>query len=115
MFKKRVKIEDNFLDFIPVRKVDWEQDEKGKVCLLNEKTKNKFIKKIIGLFNKSQHIHIHLDELGTSAWLLIDGKRTVQKINEKMKGEFGEELTHSQQRLVYFFVLLKKNKFIGFS
>ena len=73
------------------------------------------MKKIIALFNKSQYINIHLDELGTSAWLKIDGKRNVHEINEKMKAEFGDELTQVQQRNVFFFNLLKNNKFIDFS
>lgn len=114
MFEKKVRIEDNFLDYVPVRKVEWEREENGKVYLIKEKSKNKLMKKIIDLFNKSQFFNIHLDKLGTSAWLLIDGKRSVYEINEKMKEEFGEDLYQAEQRLCLFFTLLKKNKFVDF-
>lgn len=114
MFEKKVKIEDNFLDYVPVRKVDWKLNENGKVYLIKEKTKNKLLKKIIDLFNKSQFFNIHLDQLGTSAWLLVDGKRNVYEINEKMKEEFVDDLYQPEQRLCYFFSILKKNKFVDF-
>jgi hypothetical protein len=114
MFEKKVKIANNFLDYIPVRKVDWGRGKKAKVYLLKEKTKNKSMNKLIDLLNMNRHVKIYLDELGASAWLLIDGKRNVHEISEQMKVDFGEDLTQAQQRVIFFFVLLKKNKFIDF-
>ena len=70
------------------------------------------MKKAIALFHANQFINIHLDQLGTSAWLLIDGKRTIRRISEKMKTEFGEDLQQLDERLGFFFSLLKKNNFI---
>ncbi len=112
MFEKKIRLEKNFLDYVPVRKVEWERDEQGKVYLKKEKTRNKLMKKIIDLFNRSHFINLHLDQLGTSAWLLIDGKRKVREISEMMKSEFSEDLQQLEERLGFFFVLLKKNNFI---
>jgi hypothetical protein len=112
MFEKKIRLEGNFLDYVPVRKVEWERDEQGKVYLKKEKTRNKLMKKIIDLFNRSHFINLHLDQLGTSAWLLIDGKRKVREISEMMKAEFSEDLRRLEERLGFFFVLLKKNNFI---
>ncbi|MCP4221277.1 MAG: PqqD family protein, partial [bacterium] len=92
----------NFLDFIPSRSIDWAQDEAGKVYLIKEKTKNKVLKKIISWVNKNQNFHIHLDDLGTSAWLAIDGKRSVNDICGMMKEKFGEKLVQPEKRLSFF-------------
>ncbi len=105
---------DNFLDYIPVRKIEWQQDEKGRVYLIKEKTRNKLLKKIIDFFGKSRFFRIHLDRIGSCAWLLTDGKRSIYDIHREMKAEFGEELHQSEQRLCFFFAMLQKNKFLDF-
>jgi hypothetical protein len=115
MSDKKTGPADNFLDYIPVRKIEWQQDENGRVYLIKEKTRNKLLKKIIDFFNKSQFFRIHLDRIGSSAWLLIDGKRSIYDIHREMKAEFGEEFHQSEQRLCFFFAMLKKNKFLDFN
>jgi hypothetical protein len=112
MFEKKIRLEENFLDVVPVRKVEWDRDEQGKVYLKKEKTRNKLMKQILDLFNRSHFINIHLDHLGTSAWLLSDGKRNVRRICEMMRAEFGEDLRQLEERLGFFFTLLEKNNFI---
>ena len=72
---------DNILDYVPVQNCPWDKDEKGKVYLIKEKTKSKLLKKIIGWLGRSQDFHIHLDELGTAAWLQADGQRTILEIS----------------------------------
>ncbi len=106
--------EKNFLDYIPVRNIDWKQDEEGKVYLIKEKTKNKILKKLIGWFNRSQFFYIHYDDLGTAAWLAIDGRRTVAQISQIMKEKFGEDLEQSDQRVSHFMGISKRNDFIDF-
>lgn len=112
--KIAMKREKNFLDYVPVRNIEWAQDDDGKVYLIREKTKNKFIKKLIDRFNRSQFVYLHLDELGTAAWLAINGKRTVREICEAMNEPFGEKLEQAEHRLSYFMGMLKKNNFIDF-
>ena len=112
MFEKKIRLDENFLDYVPVRKVGWDRDEQGKVYLKKEKTRNKLIIKFIDLFNRSHFINIHLDQLGTSAWLLVDGKRDVRRISKMMKMEFSEDSQQLEERLGFFFALLRKNNFI---
>jgi hypothetical protein len=109
-----VKKETNFLEYIPVRNIEWAQDDDGKVYLVRERTKNKFIKKLIDRFNRGQFFYLHLDELGTAAWLAIDGRRTVREICEVMSEQLGEKPEQAEQRLAYFMGMLKKNNFIDF-
>jgi hypothetical protein len=68
---------DNFLEYVPVQNCPWGTDDKGKVYLIKEKTKNKLLKKIIGWLGRSQDFHIHLDELGSAAWVAPDGSRSI--------------------------------------
>ena len=64
----------------PCRTAPGARTTKGSVYLIKEKTKNKLLKKIIGWLGRSQDFHIHLDELGSAAWLAADGRRTILEI-----------------------------------
>ncbi len=109
-----MKKETNFFEYVPVRNIEWAQDEDGKVYLIKERSKNKFIKKLIDWLNRSQFFYLHLDDLGTAAWLAIDGRRTVKEICEAMNEQLDENLEQAEQRLAYFMGMLKKNNFIDF-
>jgi hypothetical protein len=52
--------------------------------------------------------------LGTSVWLLIDGKRNVYEIIQEMEKNHKDNLDQAEQRVSNFFILLKKNKFVDF-
>jgi len=114
MKKSEIKYKENFLEYIPVRNIEWDKNEKERVYLIKEKSKKKFMKKMIWFFNKSQVFKIHLDELGTSSWLLIDGKRTIYEIIQEMKKNYEGKLDQAEQRVSNFFILLRKNKFVEF-
>jgi len=103
---------DNFLEYVPVRNCPWDKDDKGHVYLIKEKTKNKLLKKIIGWVGRSQEFHIHLDELGSGAWLAADGRRTILEIAVSLKQGSGGELKQAEPRLAKFFALLARDKFI---
>jgi len=109
-----MKKEENFLDYIPVKNIEWAQDDEGRVFLTKERTKNKLLRKMIDWFNRSQVIYIHLDEQGTAAWLAIDGQRTVEKICRVMEEQFGEKMVQPEERLSFFMGMLKRNNFIDF-
>jgi hypothetical protein len=103
---------DNFFDYIPVQNCPWDKDAKGRVYLIKEKTKNKLLKKIIGWLGRSQEFHIHLDELGTAAWLAADGRRTILDIAAGMKRGSAGEVAQAEARLAKFFAMLARDKFV---
>ena len=107
-----MKGNDNILDYVPVQNCPWGTDEKGRVFLIKEKTKNRFLKKIIGWLGRSQDFHIHLDELGTAAWLHADGQRTILDIGTRLKGTFAEKVEPAEARLAHFFVMLARDRFV---
>jgi len=103
---------DNILDYIPVQNCPWSADDKGRVYLIKEKTKNKLLKKIIGWLGRSQDFHIHLDELGTAAWLAADGSRSILAIGEALKKEHAGKVESAELRLAKFFAMLARDGFV---
>jgi hypothetical protein len=103
---------DNILEYVPVRNCPFGRDDKGRVYLIKEKTKNKLLKRIIAALGRSQQFHIHLDDLGTAAWLAADGERTILDIVAALKRERGAGLEQAEQRLAKFFALLARDGFI---
>ena len=62
---------------------------------------------------KNPYIRVGLDEVGSAAWLFIDGKRTVLEIGEEMVRKFGnEKMDPVNERLGLFFGTLKRNRFV---
>ncbi len=111
--KKKYRKNINFLKLIPERNVEFEEEENGKITLILEKTKNPLIKAIINFFNRSQFFRIHLDEKGSFIWKLMDGKRDMEEIIEKIVERFGDEESITN-RLKVFFLQLERSKFIKY-
>lgn len=108
-----MKNTDNILDYVPLRSCPFGTDDKGRVYLIKEKTKSRLLKKVISCAGRSQEFHIHLDELGTAAWLAVDGRRTILEIAGGMKPAAGGAIEQAEQRLAKFFVLLQRDGFIS--
>ncbi|HOW45981.1 MAG TPA: PqqD family protein [Candidatus Aminicenantes bacterium] len=104
---------DNFLDYVPLRNCPFGTDDKGRVYLVKEKTKSKLLKKIILALGRSQEFHIHLDELGTAAWLAVDGRRTILEIAAGLKSAAGGAVDQAEPRLAKFFAMLARDGFIS--
>ncbi|MGD2085989.1 MAG: PqqD family protein [Candidatus Aminicenantes bacterium] len=112
MAKKDKKI--NFLDLIPERNCQWEENRDGKIDLLVPRFKNRLMKKIALKLGKSEFITIHLDALGSKVWDRIDGSHTVEQIGELMEKE-NEAFTHQlYERLTDFLSSLSRHRFIRF-
>ncbi len=103
---------DNFLDYVPIQNCPWDRDAKGNVFLIKEKTKNKLLKKIIGWIGRSQEFHIHLDGLGTAAWLETDGQRTMLEISGILKERPDGRIEQAEPRLAKFFAMLARDGFV---
>jgi len=114
-FFERRKILKNtsMLYLTPFRKIEHRVEEDGKVTLLYPKFKNKGVSKYM-LGKRSPHIHLKLDELGTETWLLMDGKKNVEKIALELSDKFGEKINPVHDRLGKFLSQLYNNKYISF-
>ncbi len=103
---------DNILEYVPVQNCPWDRDANGKVFLIKEKTKNKLLKKIIGWLGRKQDFHIHLDDLGSAAWLEADGQRTILQIGAVLKQAFAVRIEPAEPRLAKFFAMLARDGFV---
>jgi len=103
---------ENYVDYIFIKNpfLEWESDEKGNITLLHENT---------GIFNtlaqkflkKPRISQIHLEEMGSFIWPLIDGKKTVFDIGVCVKEKFGDSAEPLYERLS---VYMKQMEGYGF-
>lgn len=112
---KKKKDSSNYLDFIPqiASSLRWHLDEEEKVVLEIENTgwMNRIAQK---LFHRPKVTQVHLDEMGTFVWPLIDGARTVNDIAILVKEHFGEKAEPLYPRIVKYFQIVESYHFIDF-
>ena len=113
MSKKKNVITQNYLDKIAVRAshISWSQNEKGLVTLDIE-NKGLFNRIAQKLFKRPAVSHVHLDELGSFVWPLIDGEHSIFEIGSDVEAHFGEKAHPLYERLAKFFQILDSYHFI---
>lgn len=55
---------------------------------------------------------MHLDEMGSFVWPLIDGEKTILEIGKAVEERFGDEAKPLYERLVKYFQILESYHFI---
>lgn len=110
--KKNV-INKNYLEGIPVRNsnIEWKVGEEGKVTLKIKNTGlfNRIAQKF---FKKPKISYVHLDEMGSFVWPLIDGDKDLIALGEWVKEHFGEKAEPLYERLAKYFQILESYNFI---
>lgn len=113
---KRKTASGNFLDKIPSRKegIGWNTDENGIITLEIE---NKGFFNFIAqrLFKKPRISYIHLDEMGSFVWPLLDGKKDITELGKSVDEHFGEKAHPLYERLAKYFMILESYGFITLS
>lgn len=107
------KKKENYLERHPDRPdwIEWFADEKGIVTLTIE-NKGVFNKIAQKLLKKPKTSYIHLDEMGSFVWPLLDGKKTIIDIGEIVEERFGDEAKPLYERLAKYFQILESYGFI---
>ena len=103
----------NYLDFIPKIKEDlrWEKTQKDvTIYIENKGVMNRIAQKVL---HKPKVSQIHLDEMGTFIFPLIDGMKSVYDIAPLVKEEFGEKAEPLYQRIVQYMRTLESYEFIA--
>ena len=107
------KKSENYLERRPARPehIQWSTDEEGIVTLHIENTgiMNRIAQK---LFRKPKVSHIHLDEMGSFVWPLLDGKKNIEVLGKAVKAHFGEKAEPLYERLAKYFQILDSYHFI---
>ena len=113
MAKKKNVISKNYLEKVPVRpaSIGWKTDEKGIVTLEIE---NKgWANKLAQVFFKRPKIsYVHLDEMGSFIWPVIDGEKNIIELGELVKEHFGENANPLYERLARYFQILESYRFV---
>ena len=113
MAKKKKRLPENYLERVPVRpaRISWSRDAKEIVTLdiENRGLANRIAQ---ALLHKPKVSHIHLDELGSFVWPLIDGETDLVSIGEQVERRFGEKAHPTYERLAKFFQILESYRFI---
>jgi hypothetical protein len=106
----------NFLDMIPIRNVKEYSQEGEKVTLFIPKFKSDWMRKWFIPSNRSKVFSIHLDEMGSKVWNLIDGETNTGDLCGKFRELLPEEDSESpvELRVTEFLRQLYKNRFIVF-
>ena len=103
----------NYLDLVPQisEGLNWNKDENNIITLEIENTGlfNRIAQKI---FKKPKISYVHLDELGSYVWLLIDGKTNIAQIGISVKEHFGEKAEPLYEKLSQYFQILKSYNFV---
>lgn len=111
--KKKNVTPENFLEKKPVRTPDlnWSQDENGSVTLEmeNKGIANRIAQKLI---KKPKISYIHLDEMGSFIWPLIDGERDIIAIGKEVQAHFGDKANPLYERLSQYIKILESNGFV---
>ena len=110
MSKKNSK---NYLEFVPVRKFERFTEENGVITLEIE-NKGVFNRVAQKLLKKPKISYIHLDEMGSFVWPLIDGERNITDIGVFVKEHFGEKAEPLYERLAKYFKVLESYDFVEF-
>lgn len=73
------------------------------------------VKRLMGkLVNREPVSDIELDELSSSAWLSIDGEKSILEIARTQSGKTGDDIDASAQRIAKFMRYLAKRGWIRF-
>jgi hypothetical protein len=107
----------NYLELTPVRLMDQKIRDDGMVDILMPRFKNKFWREVYRNSKKGEFIYIHLDQLGSAIWQLIDGKRNVTSICSQIINDHPEKIQPVQEaeaRVTKFLSRLYQEKYISF-
>ena len=115
MRKKNVESE-NYLDRKPVRNemYEWKTDENGVVTLEIE-NKGLFNKIAQTGFKKPKISYVHLDEMGSFIWPILDGKKSILELGKAVEEKFGEAANPLYERLAKYMQILDSYGFINWN
>ena len=105
------------LDLTPVRQMEFETKDDGKVDILMPRFRNVMLKRALHSKRKEEFIRIHLDNMGSVIWTLIDGNSNVHELCTRLQATHPEKLNppeETEDRVVKFLALLYQERYLTF-
>ena len=107
------KVSKNYLESKPAKKegLNWTVDDAGNITLEieNKGIANRIAQKLL---KKPKISYIHLDEMGSFIWPLIDGEKDIYAIGEAVGEHFGEKANPLYERLAQYIKTLETYGFV---
>ena len=98
----------NLLEVVPCRSEHITAEREGETIVLSfPRFKNTWVQRFLIPKGISKDLHVRLEDHGTAVWELIDGKRTVHEIIEKLADHFQNEAGYESRVSTYLFQLQK--------
>jgi hypothetical protein len=107
-----MKNKENFLEKKPQRNPDINWKEKDGQITLEIENKGVFNRLAQKLLKKPKISYIHLDEMGSFIWPLIDGETNIIALGEKVKEHFGDKAEPLYERLSKYIKILESYGFV---
>jgi hypothetical protein len=115
MARRDQRRDNNYLDLVPTRTIDYEQQKDGKLVLLRPKWTRGLLSKLLQPRIRHKHFRVHLDEIGTVTWEAIDGRRTVGEISDLLHERFGDRVEPRYERCSRFIEQLHRGDMVDLS
>lgn len=115
--RRKILKKANYLDLTPVRMMEFETLENGKIDILMPRFKHHILKRALQPHWKKEFIRIHLDEIGSAIWTRIDGTSNVNDLCNRLQESYHEKLhpyEESEKRVTQFLSLLYQERYITF-
>ena len=112
--KKKIVIQKNYLEKVPMRAehILWEIAEDGKVTLSIENTG--WANRIAQIFFRRPRVsYVHLDEMGSFIWPLLDGQKNIIELGKLVDAHFGKKAHPLYERLARYFQIMDSYHFIA--
>lgn len=110
---KKNKKFDNFLDAVPIKnpEINFTKDDNGIVTLEieNKGLMNRVFQKLL---KKPKITYIHMEELGSFVWQIIDGESDITALGKKVEEHFGDKANPLYERLSQYIKILESYNFI---
>jgi hypothetical protein len=115
--RRKILKNTNYLDLTPVRLMKHQPADDGRVDVLLPRLTSRFWREVYRKTPKGEYILIHLDEIGSAIWLMIDGHKKVTEIcvelNKTRPGNL-QPPEETEIRVTRFLSLLYRERYISF-
>ena len=108
---KKVKSE-NYLERIPMRNGKYNWTVKENIVTLEIENKGFFNKACQLILKKPKVSYVHLDEMGSFIWPILDGEKSITDLGKDVEAHFGEKAHPLYERLAKYFQILESYGFI---
>lgn len=106
---------ENYLDRKPLRNEAFSWSVKDGQVTLEIENKGVWNRLFQKLLKKPRISYVHLDEMGSFVWPLLDGEKTIFEIGKAVENRFGDEAKPLYERLGKYFQILESYRFIDWN